>query len=132
MDKGKWRTNSQGMIISPEAQKSERLHVARRAKKLKTNKDRYAHRELVRKCPKCGAVITKKRTLHRNDDLGIYRDETTVFICESCYAVWRSSQTIKIWERLKSNSKPMNCKTLYNYVLNGQPTEQINKGGNAG
>lgn len=118
MDKGKWRTNSQGMIISPEAQKSERLHVARRAKKLKTNKDRYAHRELVRKCPKCGAVITKKRTLHRNDDLGIYRDETTVFICGSCNAIWRSGQTIKVWERLKSNSKPMSNKAFKNKLQN--------------
>lgn len=107
---GKWRVNSQGMIISPEAAKSEMLHTKRRAKKHKTNKDSYTHRKLTRKCPKCGTVITKKKTMHRNDALGIYRDFTTVFICDSCRTVWHSEQTIKVWQRLKKNPKPISNK----------------------
>ncbi|MBR2448940.1 MAG: hypothetical protein IKB30_02335 [Clostridia bacterium] len=118
MDKGKWRKNSQGMIISPEAAKSEMLHAARRAKKHKTNKDSYTNRKLTRKCPKCGAVINNKKTMHRNDALGIYRDFTTVFICGECNAVWRSGQTIKVWQRLKQPSKAISNKEFKKKLQN--------------
>ena len=107
---GKWRTNSQGMIISPEAQRAEWAREGKRKKKHKTNKDKYTGRELHRYCPKCNAEITKKRTLQRNDKLGVYRDGTTVFICDKCNAVWLSKQTNKVWQNLKRNPKPQTNK----------------------
>lgn len=99
----KWRINDQGMTISPEKAKSERMHAARRArKKRRPNKDSYTGRKLVRLCPKCGEEIKKEKWLRRNDELGIYRD-MKVYVCGKCNAVWQSAQTIKVWQRLKKN-----------------------------
>ena len=102
----KWRVNEQGMLISPEAIKSERMREVKRKKKHKTNKETYDGRKLHRYCPKCGEEITKKRVMKRNDALGIYRDGTTVYICSNCNAVWSSKQTNKVWEKRKKNPKP--------------------------
>ena len=103
----KWRINDQGMIISPEKAKSERLHAARRARKKRRTNDSYIGRKLTRLCPKCGEEIKQKKMLKRNDKLGIYRD-MQVYCCEKCNAVWQSSQTIKVWQRLKKNPPKQN------------------------
>lgn len=104
-----WLKNEQGMFLSPEKAKSEFALEAkkRRAKKHKTNKDSYTGRKLTRLCPKCGSDVTKnQRVLDRNDAIGVYRDNTAVYICNRCNAVWRSKQTIKVWQRLKKNPAP--------------------------
>lgn len=118
MEKVKWLTNSQGMVLSPEKERSERALRARRKRKTKTNKDSYSNRKLTRKCPKCGSIITKKRTLNRNDEIGIFRDSTTVYICDDCLAVWSSKQVIKIWQRLKKNPTPSTNKDFKNKLKN--------------
>lgn len=106
----KYLKNSQGMTISPTKARSEMLHSIKRKKRHATNQDRYTGRKLTRLCPKCSAEIKKKRVLHRNDAIGIFRDNTTVFICESCNAVWLSKQTIKVWEVLKKSSPKISNK----------------------
>lgn len=107
MAASKWRINDKGEVISPEAQKTYRQHEGK--KRRKKQGDKYLNRTLKRLCPKCGTEITKKRTLERNDSLGIYRD-VTAFLCEKCFASWTSKQTIKVWERLKVNRPRMTNK----------------------
>ena len=104
MDISKYLINEHGEVISPEAQKSYRQHEGKRMRKKQG--DKYLGRKLKRFCPKCGAEITKKRTLKRNDSIGIYKD-VTAFICDKCFASWTSRQTIKVHERLKVNSTKM-------------------------
>lgn len=108
-----WLKNGQGMFLSPEKSKSERALEAkkRRVKKHKTNKDSYSGKKLTRLCPKCGSDVSKnQRTLDRNDAIGVYRDNTAVYVCNKCHAVWRSKQTIKVWQRLKKNPEPTSNK----------------------
>lgn len=102
-----WLKNESGEYLSPAKQKSERARARR--KKHKTNKDKYTSRTLTRKCPKDGAVITKKRRLKADKELGIPKD-VTVYICPECGAVWGSKQVIKVWQNLKRSSPKMSRK----------------------
>ncbi len=102
----KWLKDEHGFYLSPGKQKSVYANNAKKYKKHKTNGDKYTGRKLKRLCPKCGKVITIERYVHRNDKYGIMRD-MKVYICEKCNAVWSSKQTIKVWERLKSNPPKM-------------------------
>ena len=76
MDISKYLINQNGEVISPEAQKSYRQHEGKRMRKKQG--DKYLGRKLKRFCPKCGAEITKKRTLKRNDSIGIYKDVISI------------------------------------------------------
>ena len=112
-----WLRNAEGLYISPEKAKSDRAHAGKRAKKHKTNNQFYSGRKLTRLCPKCAAEIKKNKRLHRNEELGIHRDET-VYVCERCHNIWHSWQTIKIWQRLKQNPKKAISNKEYKQRLN--------------
>lgn len=100
MKKIAWRIDKNGNYLSPEKQRSVQALEIKRNKRGSS----YDAKTLTRYCPKCNAVITKKRRLDRNDELKIFRP-VTVYMCPNCRAVWSSKQTNKVWQRLKKSSK---------------------------